>query len=94
MTGIRSSTSRVFLSFESLTTFSSGCADARRDVALVAVVLDDLLRVLVELGFLIGAAAGEHPRPRIDALLVLLHLLAQLAVADRLVADELDRVGS
>ena len=63
-------------------------ADPGLDVALVAVVGDDRVGVLLELGFLVGAAAGqpgEHP-----VLLGLLHLAAQGAVAHRRVADEVD----
>ena len=62
--------------------------DARLDVALFAVVGFDLLGVFFELRFLEGAAAGD---PREEPLgLGLLHLAFQLAVAERLIADEVD----
>ena len=65
-----------------------GLTDARGDVSLVAVVADDVLGVFLELLFLVSAAAGDEPEEA--AGLVLLHALAQLAVADRSVPDEVD----
>ena len=76
-----------------------GHADVRADVPVVAVVLDDLLGVLVELRFLVGALVADQrhdPHRKVDgvlkaaALAVLLHLALERAVANRLVADELD----
>ena len=65
-----------------------GVADLRGDVAVVAVVGLDLFRVFFVLRFLVDAAAGdEREGPQ---LLRLLHLPLQRAVADRLVADEVD----
>ena len=65
-----------------------GRADARGDVALVAVVLGDPLGVFLELGFLIGAAPGDPGEPVLG--LVLLHLLFKRAVAEGLVAVEVE----
>ncbi len=63
-------------------------ADAGVDVALVGVVLLDARRVLLELRLLVGAAPGDEGQPVLRP--VLLHLLGQLAVAQLLVAGELD----
>ena len=65
-----------------------GLPHLRRDVALFPVVVEDVLRVLGELLFLVRPPArdeGEEP-----LLFVPLHLRLQLAVADVLVPDELD----
>ena len=85
---MRSCTQRVSLSVGILERLDLGRADARLDVALLAVELLDLFGVLFELRFLIGAAAGDPGEEPV--LLGLLHPALQAAVADLLVADELD----
>ena len=75
-------------------------ADVGAQVAVVAVVGDDLLGVLVELGFLVGAAVADQPEQvgrkveevrELAAFLGVLQLTLQGGVADRLVADEVER---
>ncbi len=65
-----------------------GLTDLGEDVPLVPVVLLNRLRVLGELLFLVGPAAGDEAEEAL--LFVLLHVLLQGAVGDRLVADEVD----
>src|SRR4051812_17661299 len=76
-----------------------GDADVGAQIAVVAVEGDHLLGVLVELLLLVGAVIADHrhePRRKVDevgeraALGVVLQLLLQRAVADCLVADEVD----
>src|SRR5205823_10944562 len=63
-----------------------GLADARRDVPAIAVVLNDFVRVFLELRFLIRATAADEGEPPL--LLVLLHLPLQGAVRDGLRSEE------
>ncbi len=75
-------------------------ADVGAQVAVVAIVGDDLLGVLVELGFLVGAAVADQPEQvgrkveevrELAAFFGVLQLTLQGGVADRLVTDEVER---
>src|SRR4029453_14220638 len=65
-----------------------GLRDANRDVSLLRGAPHGLFRILFELGFLVRAPTGDERQEPL--LLVLLHLAPQLAIAEPLVADELD----